>query len=316
MDNFINIILNSSSLFEYYITHKNIIKSSKKGYLYIFNCDAHNHNELVKFGETDTSIKERLYGYPREKINMRNIYALTCSLSQEREALIKGFLKHETEYDSLVGTEYYSKECFNLIKLLILIISNFSEEEIEINYNYYSKKNKDCKIFFNKIKNILFNIKNNHNYDLEIEYIKKNEDINNFIIYNCEFCKKVYKSLSSLNYHKKTAKFCLDLQKENNNNNIKIKEYKCEHCDKKFTQKSSLISHLCVCNVKNYKDKIDNKIKELKNNYENIITELKFENKLKDEQNKLKDENILRLEQKLDNMILKLKKLDEKITFN
>ena len=131
--------------------------------------------------------------------------------------------------------------------------------------------------------------------------------------YSCEFCKKVYTTISSLNYHKKSAKFCLELQKQSNNENIEIKQHNCEYCDKSFTQKTPLLNHLIICNVKSYKDKIDNKIEELKEEYErkindlkinneNLLFEFKVENKLKDEKYsselKLKDEQIKLKEEK------------------
>ena len=47
----------------------------------------------------------------------------------------------------------------------------------------------------------------------------------------CQFCKKTFGSLSSLNYHKKTTKYCLKLQG-------KLEEiknlYTCEFCNKEF----------------------------------------------------------------------------------
>jgi len=125
----------------------------------------------------------------------------------------------------------------------------------------------------------------------------------------CEFCKKIYTSLSSLNYHKKTAKFCLELQKENLNNKIQIEYYNCEYCEKNFTIKNHLISHLSSCNIKKFNDKYgiekEELIEEFKKEKEKLIEEfkkekdemvqkyieLKFELKLKDE--KIKDKDVL-----------------------
>ena len=43
--------------------------------------------------------------------------------------------------------------------------------------------------------------------------------------YECNFCNNKYKSISSLNYHQKTAKFCIQLQ----NREVKKEEtYNCE----------------------------------------------------------------------------------------
>ena len=180
--------------------------------------------------------------------------------------------------------------------------------------------------------------------------------------YSCEFCKKEYTSISSLNYHKKNTKFCLELQNKNNTENNKIntdkinnetvqindktiqkKEYRCKYCEKIFSQKTPLTTHLTICNVKNYKEKIDIKIDELKEEYERKINDLKINNqnllfdfkvenklkdekylselklkdeqlKLKDEQIKLKDETILKLEKKLDENESRLIKNNEKLT--
>ncbi len=75
----------------------------------------------------------------------------------------------------------------------------------------------------------------------------------------CEFCDKKLSNLSSLNYHKKTAKYCLKIQSEstndsNNKNEIKYKNVEveklnkrneiCQLCDKEFSTKKHLIQHL------------------------------------------------------------------------
>ena len=106
---------------------------------------------------------------------------------------------------------------------------------------------------------------------------------------NCEFCKKEFTSISSLNKHKLTAKYCLKLQKVENNG-----EFNCKHCDKKFTVKKVLLTHLKSCkvllekqqedianNIKNQLETKDNKIKELEgqiNDKNNKIKELEKEN--------------------------------------
>ena len=38
--------------------------------------------------------------------------------------------------------------------------------------------------------------------------------------FDCEFCLKVYNTVSSLNHHKKTSKKCLDIQKEKKSANL------------------------------------------------------------------------------------------------
>ena len=61
----------------------------------------------------------------------------------------------------------------------------------------------------------------------------------------CEYCKKVLKTQSSLKFHQKTAKYCLDKQ-----NILPQQEHLCSCCGNIFTLKSSLNSHLTICKVK------------------------------------------------------------------
>jgi hypothetical protein len=73
----------------------------------------------------------------------------------------------------------------------------------------------------------------------------------------CEFCQKEYKTISSLNHHMKTAKFCLKIQ----NKEIIIKEYKCEFCNYIFKNKRNLQTHITICKHKSIFER-ENKIKE------------------------------------------------------
>jgi hypothetical protein len=81
----------------------------------------------------------------------------------------------------------------------------------------------------------------------------------------CQFCKKIFSSISSLNNHKITAKYCLKIQ-----GNI-ISKYDCEFCNKSFTKKSGLKTHLISCKEKKSKNEdikdstIDNLTKEINN---------------------------------------------------
>ena len=58
----------------------------------------------------------------------------------------------------------------------------------------------------------------------------------------CEHCGAILKTLSSLNQHQKTAKYCL--VKQNKSINI---EYTCCFCNAEFTLKSSLHKHVRIC---------------------------------------------------------------------
>jgi hypothetical protein len=110
----------------------------------------------------------------------------------------------------------------------------------------------------------------------------------NEITFECEFCKHKLKSISSLNYHLKTAKYCLVLRNKTSDN------FKCEYCLKEFTTKNKCNIHVIKCKTvfKNFndyknentilKDKIIDKdgqimelklqIQELQNKLENIAS--------------------------------------------
>ena len=69
--------------------------------------------------------------------------------------------------------------------------------------------------------------------------------------FKCEFCNKFFCSLSSLTNHKKTAKYCLKIQKEKfPNMEIVKKEFKCEYFNKLFSSKNNLILHISTCKNK------------------------------------------------------------------
>lgn len=104
----------------------------------------------------------------------------------------------------------------------------------------------------------------------------------------CEYCKQDYINLSTLKFHQKSAKFCLQIQKKLNNS-ITIQEFNCEYCFKKFTLKQSLQDHLNTCKKlkeiksenetqEKLKAKVKNTKQYLKSKYENEIESLKREN--------------------------------------
>lgn len=68
--------------------------------------------------------------------------------------------------------------------------------------------------------------------------------------YECEFCSKKFTQKYNLNSHKKTAKYCLEIQGKNNEN------FKCEMCNKHFTTKFTLNDHMKACKsiYKKYKE--------------------------------------------------------------
>ena len=137
----------------------------------------------------------------------------------------------------------------------------------------------------------------------------------------CKYCKKEFKTKSSLNLHIKTAKYCLQIQTDLGLiNNVNSDEYKCFICNKFLSHKNSLLVHLKSCTtlynfnllLKNKNDMLDNLLNEnikhkqtikllennlklleykLKDEPERIIYLEKENNILKDENNILKGEN-------------------------
>ena len=75
----------------------------------------------------------------------------------------------------------------------------------------------------------------------------------------CEFCKKTFKTKSSINYHKKTTQYCLKIQGLSTEKGT----FKCENCNKCFHIKNSFKKHLERCKentpyVNSLRDKIVN----------------------------------------------------------
>ena len=65
---------------------------------------------------------------------------------------------------------------------------------------------------------------------------------------NCQYCNKTFSNLGNLNYHQKTAKFCL---KSRDDNSLKLaKSYMCEFCNTDFLRKSNLATHHLSCKEK------------------------------------------------------------------
>jgi hypothetical protein len=71
----------------------------------------------------------------------------------------------------------------------------------------------------------------------------------NYSEYSCEYCKKVFSSISNLNYHKRTANFCIKIQNQIKNDK-KNSIFICEYCDKEISSKTNLSLHMKTCKVK------------------------------------------------------------------
>jgi hypothetical protein len=127
----------------------------------------------------------------------------------------------------------------------------------------------------------------------------------------CNYCNGEFKSISSLNLHKKKAKYCLKLQNNKEKEKEEEKE-KCEICMKYFAKKyiPIHIQNSCIINnnnlnnfIKELKDKYDCDIKELKDTYESDIQKLKIE--LKNTKQKMYDQEKQIIELKSVTNILK-----------
>jgi len=135
----------------------------------------------------------------------------------------------------------------------------------------------------------------------------------------CEFCKKELSSKSSLSYHQKTAKFCLEIQGKN------TEDFKCVYCNKDFTTTHNLNEHYNSCKLKKKEDQkmieektqteYDTKIKKIVEEYDTKIkkdnTNHKIEIGILNTEHKMevdilnititeKDKTIEKLEKKLD----------------
>ena len=120
--------------------------------------------------------------------------------------------------------------------------------------------------------------------------------------FECDFCKKSFSTISSLNLHKKTTKRCLKIQADLNNV-IPISKFLCEYCNKNFSTKHNYEVHKETCKEKDtvkYEELLK-KHNELLKNYEELKVELaecKVKLELTECKIKLecKDEEIKRLE--------------------
>ena len=97
----------------------------------------------------------------------------------------------------------------------------------------------------------------------------------------CEYCKQILKTSSSLKQHQLTAKYCLSKQ-----NKEPIKEYYCNACNTGFTLKYSLQKHLQICKsntpeIHQISQELDLIKKELELNKKKLEDiQVEYENKL------------------------------------
>ena len=90
---------------------------------------------------------------------------------------------------------------------------------------------------------------------------------------DCDFCKKVFGSKTALEHHKKTAKYCLEIQ------GTSPQIFECVYCKKHLSTKERLSMHNSICKHKKQKENIEKEkhveksFNEQKMYYENILKE-------------------------------------------
>ncbi len=70
----------------------------------------------------------------------------------------------------------------------------------------------------------------------------------------CEYCSKSFSNIYNLNKHKKTAVYCIEIQKNTFKLEPTVTIHICEYCDQEFTTKCNYIAHIGVCKVKKEND--------------------------------------------------------------
>ena len=91
----------------------------------------------------------------------------------------------------------------------------------------------------------------------------------------CDICNSEFLTKPTLCKHQKTAKFCLRIKKEQNNEIVIEKNEKCIYCEEEFKSKGYLNRHYEICKVKKEKEeeKYKKNLLEKINNLENLLEE-------------------------------------------
>ena len=108
----------------------------------------------------------------------------------------------------------------------------------------------------------------------------------------CQYCDNSFSTLSSLNNHQKTAKYCLKLR------NIKTTSFVCTHCDRSFSSKRWLDVHIQKC--KSLPSLLQDKIAILEQKLNSIVMERDMLQKINCDQASV----IKELQNKLENVAI------------
>ena len=84
----------------------------------------------------------------------------------------------------------------------------------------------------------------------------------------CQHCKNIFSTKTSLNTHQRTAKYCIRLQNKNDEI-VNTVLYSCDKCGKEFTRQGNLDRHKQTC-------KSQNSLQKLKINLDNMTKERDF----------------------------------------
>ncbi len=224
---------------------KKSIHNTYCNWLYLFNVDKYSDNPSIilpensfKFGYTTTTMMLRLSQY-NAGINIYNIECIRCNFPQERETVLKQYIRLKTELNATCGTEYYTN-CKPIIKVLFLIIVSLSDNDI---LEYYKDRNESL---LNRIHSTYSIVLTNKSCKLNM-----NANVINNVSYDkensvCQYCLKSYSSMYVLLKHQQTAKFCLEMQQKTNADVM----HTCTFCSNSFTLKSIYDKHLNVCKEK------------------------------------------------------------------
>ncbi len=135
---------------------------------------------------------------------------------------------------------------------------------------------------------ISFYLKLSH---LEISNLK-NKTVNKM---ECQYCKNIFTTKVSLYNHQKTAKYCLDIR------NVKVQEYSCKNCGRKFNRESNMNRHYKICKV-DEKAKLENRIIEIEKERDEYKIVLKEKEEIYEKQIEEQKIQIKELQNKLENL--------------